>query len=1084
MRLPQHRIKHGFILGLLMSTALYFAIQWRTPAAGQGLPPNRIFLPLVHEGAKNETTPTDTVAANPMVAAKVGSAVLTQLATQGSANVLIMLDGSFITGADDSMTQVQAMVTAVQEMAMHELHTTDYRRTHWYNGVPAMAGQVLTAKGLLQLAENPAVVRIDAALTAYASRPLGAPAGPYLDVSVPLIGADTWHDRGITGQGVVVAVLDTGIDTDHPDLADAIVHQECFLEGQLQDGGTFPCPNGTGRQSGAGAAEDDADLVFVRNVGCVADPNGGHGTHVSGIITANGVQASSGVAPGVQIVAIKVLDRCGQASLSDILSALDYILVNQPEVKLVNMSLGSSPVPGVCDNQNAFTRALADIVRRLRDRGTLVIASAGNESSAGAVGIPACLSQVIAVGATDDKDAIAAFSNSGPQLDLWAPGVEITSARRNGGTIAYNGTSMSAPHVVGCAALFLNGGIANGPNALATRLATSPVQITDNRNGRTYPRLDCTAPAATSTATPTAIPSSTPGQTPVATNTATPTPTAVPPTATPPSSGVTCFGQPATLIGTNGDDRLEGTSGNDVIVGLRGNDYIIGGGGDDLICGDSGRDLLDGGPGRDQVDGGVDDDMLYGSGGDDLLLGGSGNDRMNGGDDQDAAHGGSGIDQISGGNGNDLLTGGDDDDRVSGGSGDDRINGEAGSDIIAGDEGVDTCDLEPVIDFTNGTCENDDTVATPAPTAVQSATPAPISPTPTPLATATPTTLASPIPTGTATPEAHWIVREIFTPPIIDGVYDDIWETTYAYPVKQVVLGDSVPMDDLSAEFRILYDHAYLYVLVKVYDDQSQVDSGDTWWEDDVVELYLDGDLSRGTSYDGVNDYQLAVRSFTTDWLLGVNSAALPAGATFGGDYEYGWYTVEMAIPLAAVGMVGADGYQFGLDVHVIDDDDGGARETKLAAFASIDDSWENPSHFGIGQLLARRKPIAGGVHIEAEAFNDQNGVETWWGGFGYFDQGDWARYSQVDLGAGVNTFRAELAVPDDFAGGQIEVRLDAPNGRLVGALTVQSTGDWNNYQIQEVTIQPSSGVHDLYIVGAGSHGIANVDWFQLRQRN
>jgi subtilisin family serine protease len=102
--------------------------------------------------------------------------------------------------------------------------------------------------------------------------------------------APTRCTRGIAGNGIVVAVLDSGVDTDHSDFAGAIIHQECFLDNGGSIDGHGRCPNGSDRQSGADAAEDDA----------------GHGTHVTGIIMSHGVRSSVGVAPGAKIVAIKV----------------------------------------------------------------------------------------------------------------------------------------------------------------------------------------------------------------------------------------------------------------------------------------------------------------------------------------------------------------------------------------------------------------------------------------------------------------------------------------------------------------------------------------------------------------------------------------------------------------------------------------------------------------------------------------------------------------------------------------------------------------------------------------------------------
>lgn len=119
-----------------------------------------------------------------------------------------------------------------------------------------------------------------------------------------------------------------------------------------------------------------------------------------------------------------------------------------------------------------------------------------------------------------------------------------------------------------------------------------------------------------------------------------------------------CKGKPATIVGTDGDDRLVGTSGDDVIVGRRGNDVIDAGGGDDVICGNGGHDVISAGPGADRVIGGSGDDIISGDDGRDLLQGGSGADTLDGGAHRDTLRGGRGEDRLRGGTGGDVIRGG------------------------------------------------------------------------------------------------------------------------------------------------------------------------------------------------------------------------------------------------------------------------------------------------------------------------------------------------------------------------------------------------------------------------------------------
>jgi subtilisin family serine protease len=287
---------------------------------------------------------------------------------------------------------------------------------------------------------------------------------------------------------VVVAVLDTGIDSDHPDLADDIVAQQCFCTNA--DGVTGCCPGGRTEAAGAGAAEDEQ----------------GHGTHVAGIITSGGRVAPRGMAPDADIVAVRVLDKTGAAASStQLMKAFDWIISTQPAVKIVNTSLVFGSFPGSCDSASAFTTALAQAVNTLRARGTLTVSSTGNAANKSETGAPACLSQAIGVGAVYDGnvgtisfgctdgstagDKITCFSNSSSALDLLAPGAAITSSGLGGGVAGFAGTSQAAPHVAGAVALLLQVKPAATADQLETALKASGRPIVDT-NGISAPRID------------------------------------------------------------------------------------------------------------------------------------------------------------------------------------------------------------------------------------------------------------------------------------------------------------------------------------------------------------------------------------------------------------------------------------------------------------------------------------------------------------------------------------------------------------------------------------------------------------------
>ncbi|MFB3079786.1 MAG: S8 family serine peptidase, partial [Lysobacterales bacterium] len=245
------------------------------------------------------------------------------------------------------------------------------------------------------------------------------------------------------------------------------------------------CPDGTDRQSGAGAAESGIP----------------HGVMTAGIITSTGTVSSPGIAPDAKIVAIKVLDNTLPAGefkfFSNVLAALDFI-INNPSlgIDIINMSFATGPTfAGDCDNANANTIAAANAINTLRASGVIAFASSGNNGSGTQMALPACIANVISVGATDDADNVHPLTNSNANLELMAPGVNITSTGLGNGTATDSGTSFASPHAAGCAALLIESGVAVTPDQIETYLEASTVTVTDSKNGLTFPRLDC-SPAA------------------------------------------------------------------------------------------------------------------------------------------------------------------------------------------------------------------------------------------------------------------------------------------------------------------------------------------------------------------------------------------------------------------------------------------------------------------------------------------------------------------------------------------------------------------------------------------------------------
>lgn len=277
---------------------------------------------------------------------------------------------------------------------------------HVYSNIPAIAIQI-PAQALEGLARNPLVVDIepDSVVTTMAKPAKPTPSQPdqTLPWGVDRIDAECAHAQGVVGTGVKVAVVDTGIDLQHPDLV----------------------------------VKGGRNMINPRK--SYTDDNG-HGTHVAGIIAAlNNQIGVVGVAPGASLYAVKVLSASGSGWTSDIMAGVDWCIDNNMDV--VNMSLGGG----------AYSATFQALCNEAFAAGIYIVAAAGNES--GAVSYPAAYDNVIGVSATNSSDGFASFSNFGVGVDIAAPGVYIYSTYKGGGYATMSGTSMAAPHVAGTLAL-------------------------------------------------------------------------------------------------------------------------------------------------------------------------------------------------------------------------------------------------------------------------------------------------------------------------------------------------------------------------------------------------------------------------------------------------------------------------------------------------------------------------------------------------------------------------------------------------------------------------------------------------------
>jgi uncharacterized protein YjdB len=184
------------------------------------------------------------------------------------------------------------------------------------------------------------------------------------------------------------------------------------------------------------------------------------------------------------------------------------------------------------------------------------------------------------------------------------------------------------------------------------------------------------------------------------------------------------------------------------------------------------------------------------------------------------------------------------------------------------------------------------------------------------------------------------------TAPVIDQSIDAAWSNVPAGTLNKATIG-SMPADFAGSRWRAMYDATNLYVLVEVKDNAKYSDSGASWWEDDVVELFIDGNNSKGTTYDGVNDFQLGFRYNDGVVNVGGNSVNRTAGIVFAIQNVNGGYNLEAKIPWTTIGVTPQVGNQLGFDIAVDDDDNGGTRDAQVTAFAATSNGFASPSVFG-----------------------------------------------------------------------------------------------------------------------------------------
>lgn len=375
----------------------------------------------------------------------------------------------------ESIAQQRETIASSQRALRAELHGTDHTIHREFETIPFVALEI-DPSALVALERSGRIIDVQEDRAEHVA----------LAESVSLIDAPPAWASGLDGSGKVVAIVDTGVDSQHPALAGQVIDEACFSS-------NGDCPNGATTQIGEGAAAP-----------CAYAPEGcSHGTHVAGIAAGRDSSAALGVAPGAKIMAIQVFsmssgfeicgpleDPCAVTMASDQIAALERVLALRStySIAAVNLSLGGGKYTSQadCDVANTARKAVID---HLSSFGIATVAAAGNEGFTDALIAPACISSAVSVGATTKQDTILPSSNSAPFLSLLAPGSMIHSSIPGGSFGVKSGTSMAAPHVAGAWAILKQKAASASVSTVLGALRSTGLALTDSRNQLTTPRI-------------------------------------------------------------------------------------------------------------------------------------------------------------------------------------------------------------------------------------------------------------------------------------------------------------------------------------------------------------------------------------------------------------------------------------------------------------------------------------------------------------------------------------------------------------------------------------------------------------------
>jgi subtilisin len=411
----------------------------------------------------------------------------------GSVAVIVALDADANPEGSLSQSNREAQQSAIaskRKRVLDELKGAKFDKVKAFDEVPYVAMHV-SPEALAALKKSPDVIGVSEDELLPLPDDVAAVEGTTSNSNLAnwwdLGDSDTYTawQNGYDGRGQTVAILDTGVQSDHPWISGKVVSEACYST--LATGSTAGnCPNGLWTQTGPGSARP-----------CTYDTNHcKHGTHVAG--TAAGSYA--GVAYKASIIAVQVFHRDASGTplsyTSDQLWGLKWVYDHRVNwsIAAVNLSIGGGGYTTFCDDR-ASSSSFYAWASTLRSAGIATVVSSGNDGYYNGISSPACNSDVVSVGnSTLDaggKDAVYSGSNSASFLSLLAPGTQIcSSVPYSSSECGWIGTSMAAPHVTGAIASLKELRPSASVSSELAALQATGAPIYDSRNGVTKPRID------------------------------------------------------------------------------------------------------------------------------------------------------------------------------------------------------------------------------------------------------------------------------------------------------------------------------------------------------------------------------------------------------------------------------------------------------------------------------------------------------------------------------------------------------------------------------------------------------------------